>query len=160
MASAFLGLDGVRVTAVEDDLDGGLRVYVASTAARAACPGCGTLSAAVKEWVTARPKDVAFGARAVSLVWFKRRLYCTESPCRAGSFTESLPAVPPRCRVTARLREHVAGLVADEGRTVAQAARECGLSWPVAHEAFAAHTESPLRGTEKISLSWGAAWMS
>jgi hypothetical protein len=64
MASAFLGLDGVRVTAVEDDLDGGLRVYVASTAARAACPGCGTLSAAVKEWVTARPKDVAFGARA------------------------------------------------------------------------------------------------
>ena len=144
MASAFLGLDGVRVTAVEDDLDDGLRVYIASTAARPACPGCGTPSVAVKEWVTARPKDVAFGARAVSLVWFKRRLYCTDGLCGAGSFTESVPAVPPRCRVTARLRGHAAGLVADGGRTVAQAARECGLSWPVVHEAFAARADPVL----------------
>ena len=57
--------------------------------------------------------------------------------CGAGTFTESLPAVPSRCRVTTRLRAHAAGLVADGGRTVAQAARECGLSWPVAHQAFA-----------------------
>jgi len=78
MASALLGLDDVRVAGVEDDLDGGLRVYVVSTAAMVACPGCGTPSAAVKGWVTARPRDVAFGGRAVSLAWFKRRLYCTE----------------------------------------------------------------------------------
>jgi transposase len=137
MASALLGLDGVRVTAVEDDGDGGLRVYAASTAALAACPGCGTPSGAVKEWVTARPKDVAFGGRAVSLVWFKRRLYCPGSSCRAASFTESVPAVPRRCRMTARLRGHAAALVTDGGRTVAQAARECGLSWPVVQAAFA-----------------------
>jgi transposase len=144
MASALLGLADVRVAGVEDDLDGGLRVYVVSTAAVVACPGCGTASAAVKGWVTTRPRDVAFGGRAVSLAWFKRRLYCTNGSCAAGSFTESLPAVPPRCRVTARLRGHAAGLVADEGRTVAQAARECGLSWPVAHEAFARHADPVL----------------
>jgi transposase len=137
MASALLGLDGVRVAGVEDDLDGGLRVYVVSTAALAACPGCGTPSAAVKGWVTARPRDMAAGGRPVSLAWFKRRLYCMNGSCGAGTFTESLPAVPSRCRVTARLRGHAAGLVADGGRTVAQAARECGLSWPVAHQAFA-----------------------
>ncbi len=144
MASALLGLDGLRVAAVEDDLDCGLRVHAASTAAAAACPGCGTPSGAVKGWVTARPADVACGGRAVSLVWFKRRLYCADGSCGVASFTESLPAVPSRCRVTARLRGHAAGLVADGGRTVAQAARECGLSWPVAHEAFAARADPVL----------------
>ena len=141
MASALLGLDGVRVTAVEDDGCGGLRVYAASTAVLAACRGCGTSSGAVKEWVTAQPKDAAFGGRPVSLVLVKRRLYCTVSSCPAGSFTEPAGAVPPRCRVTARLRGRVAALVADGGRTVAQAARECGLSWPVVHEAFAARAD-------------------
>ncbi len=144
MASALLGLADVRVAGVEDDLDGGLLVYVVSTAAAVACPGCGVPSAAVKGWVTTRPRDVAYGERAVSLAWFKRRLYCADGSCGAGSFTESLPAVPPRCRVTARLRGHAAGLVAGEGRTVAQAARECGLSWPVVHQAFARQADPVL----------------
>jgi transposase len=144
MASALLGLDGLRVAGVEGDLDGGLRVYVASTAALAACPGCGTPSGAVKGWVTTRPADVACGGRAVALVWFKRRLYCADGSCGVASFTEAVPAVPSRCRVTARLRGHAAALVADGGRTVAQAARECGLSWPVVHEAFAARADPVL----------------
>jgi transposase len=46
--------------------------------------------------------------------------------------------------VTQRLREHAAALVADEGRTVAQAARECGLSWPVVHAASAARADPVL----------------
>jgi hypothetical protein len=55
IASALLGLDDVRVAGVEDDLDGGLRVYVVSTAALVACPACGVPWAAVKGWVTTRP---------------------------------------------------------------------------------------------------------
>jgi transposase len=39
--------------------------------------------------------------------------------------------------MTERLRDHAVQLVAEGGRTVTQAARECGLSWPVAHAAFA-----------------------
>jgi transposase len=144
MASALLGLGGVRVTAVEDDGKGGLRVYAVSTAALAACPGCGTLSGAVKEWVATQPKDAAFGGRPVSLVLVKRRLYCTAGSCRAGSFTEPAAAVARRCRVTARLRGQAAALVAEGGRTVAQAARECGLSWPVVQEAFAARADPVL----------------
>ncbi len=141
MASALLGLDGVRVTAVEGDGAGGRRVYAATSAALAACPGCGRPSGAVKEWVSVQPKDVAFGGRPVSLVVVKRRLYCTGSPCRTGSFTEPVAAIAPRCRVTTRLRGQAAVLVAEEGRTVAQAARECGLSWPVVQEAFAARAD-------------------
>ena len=45
--------------------------------------------------------------------------------------------------MTERLRDHTGQLVAGGGRTVAQAARECGLSWPVAHQAFA-RTADPL----------------
>lgn len=88
--------------------------------------------------------DVTCGGRDVSLVWFKRRLYCTDGACGVASFTESLPIIPPRCRVTTRLRGHAVALVADEGRTVAQAARECGLSWPVVHEAFARRADPVL----------------
>lgn len=46
--------------------------------------------------------------------------------------------------MTARLREHAAGLVADGGRTVAEVSRECGLSWPVVHRAFAGQADPVL----------------
>jgi len=73
----------------------------------------------------------------------KRRWECRVASCPLKTFTESLPAVPPRCRVTGRLRDHAGRLVAGDGRTVAQAARECGLSWPAAQAAFA-RTADPL----------------
>jgi pentalenolactone synthase len=43
-----------------------------------------------------------------------------------ASFTESLPQVPLRCRLTVRLREHAGALVAGAGLTVAQAASMAG----------------------------------
>jgi transposase len=49
-----------------------------------------------------------------------------------------VPALPPRCRITARLREQAAHEVTERGITPAQAARHAGISWPAAHEAFAA----------------------
>src|SRR5258708_6555214 len=64
--------------------------------------------------------------------------------CRRRPFTGGGAAVPPRCRVRGRLREQAGGLVADGGRTVAQAARECGVSWPVVHAAFAARADPSL----------------
>lgn len=55
-----------------------------------------------------------------------------------NAFTEWVPAVPPRCRITARLREQAALEVTERGITPAEAARHAGISWPTAHEAFAA----------------------
>ena len=110
----------------------------------AACPDCGTVSAHVKGYVTTRPADLGCGQGQVSVVQVNGRLECREPSCPRKTFTEAAAAVPPRCRVTGRLREHAAGLVADGGRTVAQAARECGLSWPVVHAAFAARADPAL----------------
>jgi transposase len=138
MASRLFALDGVQVAEVDAEAGGGRTVWVVTADRQAAaCPGCGTVSARVKGYVTTRPADLRHGQDKIAVVWVKRRLECREPSCPRKTFTESLAQVPPRCRVTTRLRGHAAGLVADGGRTVAQAARECGLSWPVVHEAFA-----------------------
>ncbi|MFF4993615.1 helix-turn-helix domain-containing protein [Streptomyces sp. NPDC000656] len=46
-----------------------------------------------------------------------------------------LPSVPPRSRLTSRLRTSAGDAVADRGRTVVQAARDFEVSWPVARRA-------------------------
>lgn len=58
--------------------------------------------------------------------------------CHAHS-TESLPQVPPRCRLTTRLYRQVGEGVAESYSCVSSAARAHGVSWPVAHAAFVAH---------------------
>jgi transposase len=62
---------------------------------------------------------------------------CGNQECLRKTFTESVPALPPRCRVTARLRGQAAGEIAERGITPAEAARHAGVSWPVVHDAFA-----------------------
>jgi transposase len=74
----------------------------------------------------------------LEVCWLKWRWKCTGEHCKRQTFTESLPAVPPRHRITGRLRDLAAHEVAGRGITPAEAARGCGVSWPVAHGAFAA----------------------
>jgi transposase len=157
MASRLFALDGVQVAEVDCEAGGGRTVWLVTADPRAAaCPGCGTVSGRVKGYVTARPADLRCGQDPIGVVWVKRRLECREPSCPRKTFTESVAQVPPRCRVTARLREHAAGLVAGGGRTVAQAARECGLSWPVVHQAFTAAVdpvlEQPLRPVAHLGI--------
>ncbi|HEV8558212.1 MAG TPA: ISL3 family transposase [Actinophytocola sp.] len=139
----LLGLPGVVVDRVEVDSDGTRVVHVATMDAPRVCPSCGVPSVSVKGWVTTGPRDVPFpvGAR---LVWRKRRWRCRESACVRSSFTESVPQIPSRKRVTGRLRAAAGGAVADGARTVAQAARDFGLSWPVVHAAFLDHAAAVL----------------
>jgi transposase len=145
MATRLFALDGVQVAEVDAEAGGGRTVWVVTAdPGAAACPGCGTVSARVKEHVTTRPADLRHGQDPIAVRWVKRRWECREPSCPRQTFTESVAAVPPRCRVTARLRGHAAALVADGGRTVTQAARECGLSWPVVHTAFAGRADPVL----------------
>jgi transposase len=120
-----LGAGGVRI----------VHVVTADPLARG-CRGCGVVATRVKECVVTRPRDVDVGGEPVRLVWHKRRWLCRESGCALGSFTEQVGQVPARARVTCRLVEAAGRDVAEGGRTVAQAGRERGLSWPVAHRAF------------------------
>ena len=80
----------------------------------------------------------------VDLRWVKRRWKCQNGKCPRGTFTGSLPQVPPRCRVTGRLREQAGAEVAERGITPAEAARHEGITWPVAHSAFAARVSPVL----------------
>ncbi|MFE2321565.1 transposase [Streptomyces sp. NPDC059441] len=77
-------------------------------------------------------------------MWAKRRGRCAELACRRRSFTESVPPVPPRKRLTTRLRAAAGAAVADQGRTVVQAARDYALSWPVVAAAFTSHVRAVL----------------
>lgn len=73
-----------------------------------------------------------------------RRWHCQQPACPRSSFTESTPQIPPRKRVTSRLRASAGHAVALAGRTVAQATAEVGLSWPVVHAAFLDHATALL----------------
>lgn len=144
-ATLLLGLDGVAVTAAEAD-DAGIPMLALVTASEDArcCPGCGVRSARSLGLVTTRPRDVPLAGRPPGLRWTKRRWACGNERCARRSFTESLPSIPPRSRLTARLRASAGAAVADAGRTVLQSARDHELSWPTVNAAFIAHAEAVL----------------
>jgi transposase len=144
-ASALFGVAGLQVTDVQAGPGGAVEVCaVTDWPGAAACPDCGALSDRPHETVLARPRDARRAGDQVDLRWVKRRWKCTEESCERRTFTERLPQVPPRCRVTARLREQAACEVAERGITPAEAARHAGLSWPVVHDAFAARADRVL----------------
>ncbi|EWT08000.1 hypothetical protein N864_11785, partial [Intrasporangium chromatireducens Q5-1] len=130
----------MAVRQVEVDEHGARTVHlVTADETAAACPTCGVISTARKGSATTHPRDVPYGPDAVRLVWHKSRWRCLEDRCPRLSFTESLPQVPPRCRLTTRLYEQVGAGVAEGYSCVSSAARAHGVSWPVAHAAFVAH---------------------
>jgi transposase len=145
-ASVLFGMEGLQVTDAGEGADGTVEVWaVTDYPAAAACPGCGMVSGRVHEMVVTRPRDVRRAGDVVDLRWVKVRRKCENQECPRGTFTEWAPPLPPRCRITARLREQAAHEVTERGITPAEAARHAGISWPVAHEAFAAVAD-PLLG--------------
>ena len=87
--------------------------------------------------------------RRPELVWTKRRWRCEQAECRRKSFTEAVPAVPPRKRLTQRLRASAGAAVADPGRTIVQAARDHEVSWPVVSAAFTDHSGDGRRAADR-----------
>jgi transposase len=144
-ASRLLGLEGLEVVGVADGPGGVRLVYVVTAASVVpACPDCGLPSTRHRGQVATAPRDAhCFGTR-VRLLWRKRRWRCANPDCPRKSFTEAVPGVARRSRLTGRLRRSAGAAVADGGRTVAQAALDHGLSWRVAHAAFAAYAAEVL----------------
>ncbi len=144
-ASALFGAEGLQVTGVEAGPDGGIEVWaVTDWQAARACPECGTVSDRVHEMVLTRPRDVRRAADTVALRWVRSRWKCGNPGCPRKTFTEWVPQVPPRCRITARLRDQAAHEVTERGIPPAEAARHAGISWPVAHKEFAARADALL----------------
>lgn len=115
------------------------------------CPGCGQRASRSSGLVTTTPRDLPLAGRLTLLRWTKRRWECRNPACDRRSFTESLPAIPARSRLTSRLRASAGAAVADAGRPVLQSARDHELSWPVVHAAFVAHAQAVLpRATPSV----------
>jgi transposase len=141
----LFGVEGLQVTGAEAGPGGTLVVWaVTDHLAARACPDCGTVSGRVHETVLARPRDVRRGSDLVAVYWVKRRWKCGEDRCDRKTFTEWVPQVPPRCRLTGRLREMTGREITERGITPAEAARHAGVSWPVAHQAFTTAAEPAL----------------
>lgn len=141
----LLGLEGLAVQRVEVDEGGAAVVHLSTCDAYAArCPSCEQVSTLPKQRVTTHPRDLPQGGRGVRLLWHKKRWRCDNADCVKRSFTESVPVLPGRARLTGRLRAHAGAAVGDHGATVAQAARDHGLSWPTVMDAVTAHAQAVL----------------
>ena len=105
-SSVLFGMDGLRITGAEPGPGGTVTARaVTDHPGAAACPGCGTVSSRVHGQVATWPEDARGSSGRVRLCWVKRRRKCADEGCGRKTFTESLPGVPPRRRVTARPRE-------------------------------------------------------
>ena len=78
------------------------------------CPRCGKAATRVKEHPRTAPRDMFIGDRQVLLDWRKTRWRCDTPGCEQGTFTEWLPAVKHRARLTSRLRTRLGEAVGDD----------------------------------------------
>ena len=151
-ATVLLGIRGLLVTAVTETPDEQTLVEVitdpAFEAARC-CPQCGKAATRVKERPRTAPRDVFTGDRQVLLDWRKTRWHCDTPGCEQGTFTEWLPAVKRRARLTSRLRTCLGEAVGDDLTPAAAAARRYGVSDRTAARAFTAYADEQLAGLDE-----------
>jgi transposase len=152
----LFGLAGVDVTSVRlDEDDNPMLALVTVDEQARCCPGCGVRSRDPHSWVRTRPRDLPVAGRRTELIWTKRRWRCRNETCPRVTFTESLPQIPSRARLTCRLRESAGAAVADRGRTVLQSARDHEVSWPVVQAAFEAYAKAVLPAVTPLVGSLG-----
>jgi transposase len=132
----LFGLEGLAVREVVRD-EAGDRVLHAVTddPSAAACPVCGVFSERVRQRRVTRPRDVRFGEEPLAIRWHKVQYACDEAPCPRRAFTESTRELPPRARLTGRLRR-AAGRMVDAGASVSAACLEHRMAWPAGHRSY------------------------
>jgi len=146
-ATLLLGIPGLVVTRVTENEDGTVTAYTEThpdlrEQARE-CHGCG-MRGTIRERPVTEPRDVPWGGRKIRLQWRKMRLECTNPRCPVSTFTEWLPAVPPRARLTSREREQIGADIGDDLLAVAAAARRHGVSERTAQAAFDGYADAQL----------------
>jgi transposase len=104
--SVLSGLDEFVVVevALSADDEAAVRVVIETAVREAGCPDCGVISTRIKERPLCRLKDLPASGQPVVLLWRKRRYACLEEACVRRSFVERTDAIPPRSRLTERLR--------------------------------------------------------
>ena len=134
-SSLLLDLDGVVVESVQRLADGTRLVGVLTAAEWVGiCPDCGQRSTRSKGWVATSPRDVQVGPDRPILRWRKRKWLCPSAVCKRTVFTEAVPGVPARARVTPRAKAMMATEVLDKDRSVAAVASDYRCGWHTVHD--------------------------
>lgn len=133
--SALLGLDGFVVRAqLLEETTGEWWLAVETIEDRGWCPWCGVRATGHgRRRVMVR--DLPMADRPVVLVWAKRLWRCPEPACGMGTWSEHSDEIAPRAVLTERARAEIAYRVGPGEHSVAQTARDFGVSW---HAAMAA----------------------
>lgn len=151
---------GLAVDHVVSDVFGGRVVQVVSADETAsACPSCAVLSVSLKGMVCTRSRDLPYGTRVLRLIWHKRPVAWQSAAVFAASFTESLPAVRARSRLTTRLRTELGHAIAEQGRVVSESAAHGGVDWSIVHAAFVAHVKGQLAAPLTPVRAWAPTQM-
>lgn len=153
-ATMLLGIPGLVVTVVTTDEDGQVTVHAEThpglrEQARR-CHGCGGRGT-IKERPETEPRDMPWGDRMILLKWRKLRMACTNAECPVDTFTEWLPPVPPRARLTQRKRDRIGADIGDDQQSVAAAARRHGVSERTAQAAFDDYADTQLADLDEQS---------
>ena len=125
---AFLGIDDVRVVAVERD-DGRLRVTVETRPRLEGCRRCGVVAVGHGRRERLLHDTPCFGA-PVTLVWRKRTYLCPDPGCPVGTFSEEAPTlVEARAKLTTRAIWWVIGQLRRDHASIQGVARRLGVDW-------------------------------
>ena len=130
--SALVGLDGFVVTAqLFDDDSGEWFLAIETTEDRAWCEACAVRAIGHgRRRVVVR--DLPMAGRPVRLVWAKRLWRCIEATCPVRTWSEEVDEIAPRAVLTERARAEICRRVGPAQHSVAQAARDFGVSWHAA----------------------------
>jgi hypothetical protein len=135
--SALVGLDGFVVcTQLLDEASGEWWLAVETTEDRSWCPSCGVRAVGHgRRRVVVR--DLPLADRPVVLVWAKHLWRCREPACPTRTWSEESDQIAPRAVLTERARAEIARRVGPAEHSVAQAARDFGVSWHAAMAGYA-----------------------
>ena len=148
-ASALLGMEGFVVLSQTEE-DGECWVLVETTADVAGCPVCG-VRATGHGRSEVQVRDLPMGGRPVRLVWRRRRWICLDPDCAGKSFTEEAPEVEG-C-LTRRAAKEICRRVGQDGHSVAQVARDMGISWAAAMACVRRHGEPLVEDPGRITTT-------
>jgi transposase len=137
--SALVGLDGFVVTAqLFDDDSGEWWLAIETTDDRAWCDACAVQAIGHgRRRVVVR--DLPMAGHPVRLVWAKRLWRCGEPACPTRTWSEESDEIGPRAVLTERARAEICWRVGPAQHSVAQAARDFGVSWHAAMAAVRDH---------------------
>jgi transposase len=134
--SLLFDLPGFRVVSCFLTALGMRRVEVMQVADAHGCPQCGVLVGKPYDVRVMRIKDLPVGHRPLEVVWRKRRYRCAEPSCPQRVFTERSEQIPPRRRLTLRLRTRLEQAASRSARAISDVARDYGVSWWSVHRAL------------------------